>query len=228
MLIFFDIDATLITTSRSGMYAIEAAGRDLFGSFSIEGTEFAGRLDPLILADVLRENGQEASAANLAAMRNGYRRHLTERLKEHGVARPLPGVVDLLDELDGSPAAVLGLLTGNFPDTGAIKLRASGIDPARFAIQVWGDQSPHVPPCRTHLPAIGIERYRSVHGEIQHARVTVIGDTPHDVACALANGCRSLGVATGSYSVDDLRRAGADHVVQDLSATREVLRWLVD
>jgi phosphoglycolate phosphatase len=228
MLIFFDVDATLITTSRSGILAMESVGRYLFGSrFTTDRTEFAGRLDPLILMDLLRSNDLEVSEANLRAMREGYRRSLAERLKEPGIAAALPGVMSLLEALEATEGIILGLLTGNYPDTGALKLRACGIDPERFAIQVWGDQSPHVPPCRTHLPAVGMERYRERHGQIEGSRVVVIGDTPHDIACALANGCRSLGVATGSYSEDDLRSAGADLVVPDLSRTVDVVRWLV-
>ncbi|HEV2982782.1 MAG TPA: HAD hydrolase-like protein, partial [Vicinamibacterales bacterium] len=51
----------------------------------------------------------------------------------------------------------------------------------------------------------------------------VIGDTPLDVACAKAGGARSIAVATGNHTVDQLRAAGADVVFEDLSATREVL-----
>ena len=84
-----------------------------------------------------------------------------------------------------------------------------------------------MPPCRTHLPAVGMARYRERHGEIECERVTIIGDTPHDVACAKAHGCRCLGVATGSFSHDDLSRAGADLVLADLSGTKEVVGWLL-
>ncbi len=52
----------------------------------------------------------------------------------------------------------------------------------------------------------------------------MIGDTPLDVACAQASGARSIAVATGNYSVDDLRAAGADVVFEDLSDTPAVLR----
>jgi phosphoglycolate phosphatase-like HAD superfamily hydrolase len=51
----------------------------------------------------------------------------------------------------------------------------------------------------------------------------VIGDTPLDVACAAASGARSIAVATGRFSVDDLRAAGADVVFEDLSDTNAVL-----
>ena len=46
-LLLFDVDGTLISTSGVGIRAMELAGRDLFGSrFVVDGTEFAGRLDP--------------------------------------------------------------------------------------------------------------------------------------------------------------------------------------
>ena len=228
MLIFFDVDATLITTSRAGLAAMEAAGRDLFGAgFTVEKTAFAGRLDPLIIADLLLDNSIEASQANRRAMREGYRRYLPEMLAAR-VCRTCPGVPELLDAIEGGGSATMGLLTGNYEDTGTVKLRACGIDPGRFDVHVWGDDSPHEPPCREHLPAVGMERYRYRFGAIHPERITIIGDTPHDIACAKAHGCRSLGVATGINSVEDLRSAGADLAVPDLSDTGAVLRWLLE
>ena len=64
-------------------------------------------------------------------------------------------------------------------------------------------------------------------GRPQKSEVLIIGDTPHDVDCAAANGCRSLGVATGWFTVDDLESAGADRVVDDLSDTAGLLEWIV-
>lgn len=229
MLILFDVDATLISTTGAGIWALEQAGRERFGpSFTVERTEFAGRLDPLIIRDLLRDNGVEPTAEHAAAMRRLYRIYLERRLSEPGVARPLPGVVELLAALRAmGEAAVLGLLTGNFEETGTLKLRACGIEPSDFPVRVWGDESPHDPPARDHLPPVAIGRYRALYGrEPAGGLVTVIGDTPHDVACARAHNCRALGVATGRYTADDLRRAGADLVLPDLSATDEVLRWL--
>ena len=56
----------------------------------------------------------------------------------------------------------------------------------------------------------------------------VIGDTPLDVGCAAHVGARSLAVATGSHSVEELRAAGADVVLQDLSDTDAVLALRID
>jgi phosphoglycolate phosphatase len=229
MLILFDIDATLITTSRSGILAMQDAGRALHDpGFRIDGVEFAGRLDPLIVEDLLRANGVAPSAEIVAGFRRGYGERLAARLSP-AVARALPGVVPLLEALRARPRVAVGLLTGNYPETGAMKLRACGLDPEWFTVRVWGDDSPHAPPCRTHLPAVGLARYAQRHGRAIHpSQVTIIGDTPHDVACAKANACRVLGVATGSYSVAELEAAGADSALQDLSDTSRVVEWLME
>jgi phosphoglycolate phosphatase-like HAD superfamily hydrolase len=158
-------------------------------------------------------------------LRSVYVSRLEQRLASGG-ARSLPGVMPLLAELERT-SATLGLLTGNFEETGSMKLRAAGIDPGRFAVRVWGDESPHVPPRRAHLVPLGMERGGRMRGTaIEGESVVVIGDTPHDVECARANGCRCLGVATGHYSVDKLAEAGASVVMEDLSDTRRVLSWL--
>lgn len=229
MLILFDVDATLLTTSRAGIAAMGHAGRALFGpSFSEHTVEYAGRLDPLIIVDLLRAHGVEPSPAEVTRFRAGYRDHLRALLASGDLARPCAGVPALLAALRERSTAVVGLLTGNFPETGAIKLRAAGIEPDDFPIQVWGDDSPHHPPAREHLPAVGLARYRARYERaIVGADITIVGDTPHDIACARAHGCRSLGVATGMFGVEQLVAAGADHAVKDLSSTQEIVRWLL-
>ena len=58
------------------------------------------------------------------------------------------------------------------------------------------------------------------------ADVIVVGDTPHDVACALAAGARPVGVATGPFSVQQLLDSGAEAVFDDLSDTDAFLKLL--
>ncbi len=227
-LVLFDIDATLIRTSGVGVRAMEAAGRELFGpSFTADGIDFAGRLDPLLLSEMCTRCAVQATPGLLAEFRAAYGRHLPPRLAEPGVGRVLPGVHDLLSDLRGRGHVTIGLLTGNFAETGALKLRTCGLDPDVFHLAVWGDDSPHSPPSRDHLPLVALDRFRSLRGrEVNRRRVTVIGDTPHDARCARVNGCRSLGVATGRFTVEDLHRAGADRVVPDLGAEPDIADWL--
>ncbi|MEK6702566.1 MAG: HAD hydrolase-like protein [Planctomycetota bacterium] len=230
MLILFDIDATLITTSRSGVLALENAGKARFGEgFTIEGVDFAGRLDPLIIADLLRRNGQAVTVENATAMREGYQRELGPLLAKPGVAKTCPGVLELLEVLRVDQRLTLGLLTGNFADTGEAKLVASGVPMEPFTVRVWGDESPHSPPSREHLPPIGMERFAKLRGRaIGGEQVVIVGDTPHDARCAKVNGCRCLGVGTGQFRPSQLMEAGADHAVVDLSETRVVADWLVE
>ena len=228
MLILFDIDMTLITTGGAGMKAMQDAGRELFGaSFTTDGIEFAGRLDPLIITDMLVRHGLEDGPARHAEFRAVYRRHLERHLQQPGKRMALPGVMEILGELRRR-AVMLGLLTGNFEETGSMKLRACGIDPTGFAVRVWGDEGRLRPARREHLVPVGLERGRAALGRLEPAQVAIIGDTPHDVACARAHGCRSVGVATGKFGVEELRRAGADLALSDLSDTHRVVSWLMN
>ena len=229
MLILFDIDATLLTTGGAGIAAMGHAGRAMFGDhFDERRVEYAGRLDPLIIADLLTAHDIEPTPDAIDAFRAGSRAHLGDLLTDTGVARPCPGVIDLLDALSGVPGVTLGLLTGNFPETGALKLRAGGIDPDRFAITAWGSDSPHLPPARDHLPPVAMGRYRERYmREIRGERVTIVGDTPHDVACGKAHACRVLGVGTGAFPASALLDAGADLAVDTLGDTDTISEWLL-
>jgi phosphoglycolate phosphatase len=231
MLILFDVDATLISTSRAGIDALAEAGRTLIGPhFSTERVEIAGRLDPLILRDLLLAHDLEPTPERVAALRAGYRTNLPAALARPGRrCATLPGVPELLAALEARPRAALGLLTGNYEDTGSLKLRACGLEPARFGIRVWGDESPHSPPSRDHLPHVALERYeRSHRRKLDPARAVIVGDTPHDVRCARGAGMRALAVATGVHDTAALSVTGADRVVSDLSQTAEILAWMLD
>lgn len=238
MLLLFDIDGTLLRTNGLGIRAIENAGRSLFGNaFTMEGISTAGRLDPLIFADAMTRAGVDVTRERIRQMRDVYARELIEMLeREPACTIAMPGVHALLAALHERARAIsaegthltLGVLTGNFALTGQAKMRACGIDPLQFQVNVWGDDSPHEPPAREHLVAVGIERSAGHRGGAAPAGrdVVVIGDTPHDVSCARANGCRSIGVGTGMYTIDQLDACGADWAVADLSDTARVLEWI--
>ncbi|HWI71398.1 MAG TPA: HAD hydrolase-like protein, partial [Baekduia sp.] len=60
---------------------------------------------------------------------------------------------------------------------------------------------------RTDLPAIARER----SGGHAPEQTVVIGDTPRDIACARADGCHVIAIATGPFRASDLH--GADVVI---------------
>jgi phosphoglycolate phosphatase len=218
-LVLFDIDATLISTSRSGIRAMRLAGRELYDpAFEVAAIEFDGNLDQRIIAAILRHVGREVTPAGIGAFRAAYARHLGAVLADRAtIATALPGVMDLLERLARVQGLTLGLLTGNFPETGQMKLRACGIDPARFAVHVWADDATGQPPTRDELPAVALRRWQG-----PAERTVVIGDTPHDVRCAKVNGCRSIAVATGSYEAEALAGYEPCLTVEDLSDTDQI------
>lgn len=232
-MILFDIDATLLSTDGAGMRAMAAAGRRMFGpGFAAEDVDYAGRLDPLIIADLMVVNRVSPTAALLAQFRQAYVEELG-RLLFAGGGRSMPGVDSLLARLRDETNITLGLLTGNIEQGGLLKLAACGIDAAPFVVRVWGDApwrdrevSPAAVPTRDDLPPVAqVEYERRFGASIAPTSITIIGDTPHDVRCAKVNGCRSLGVATGRYSMQEL--AGADRVVRNLASDDDLWDWLL-
>lgn len=227
-LILFDIDATLLKTDGAGMSAMADAGRELFGpAFTSDGIDFAGRLDPLIFRELFVLNGVARSPETEQRFRTVYYGHLTRRLATSTTARALPGAAALVDALRAAQSHELGILTGNFRESGSLKLQACGLSPSWFPISAWGDDSPHDPPARDHLPPVAMSRYQAHTGvRVDPAQVTIIGDTPHDVRCAMVNGCRCIAVATGRFSEAELTAAGAALVVPNLASTVQMLDLL--
>jgi len=222
-LILFDIDGTLVSGGPA-KHAFEAAMIETYGTVGdVAGISFAGKTDPQIARELLRSVGfeHEAIDAGMPELWERYVGHLEERLHARPM-RILPGVFELLDALAGLEGVGLGLLTGNIARGAELKLSSAGLW-ERFAIGGFGSDHEE----RDELPAVALDRAR-VHWSvtIQAADAVVVGDTPRDVGCGRAGGTRTVAVATGSYVSAELAAAGADHVVEDLSATPEVVTLL--
>jgi phosphoglycolate phosphatase-like HAD superfamily hydrolase len=226
MLVLFDIDGTLLTSLKAGLRGMQMAFLELHGvDVDFSDVEIAGRLDTLIWRDMTRKYGLPADAGAHEQFRDTYTRCLAQVFKERNTAEALPGTHALVDAVRATPNVTIGLLTGNYEATGMLKVRHAGFDHAGFVVNAWGDDGPD----RRSLVPVAMERYRSRHGtSVAAQRVVILGDTPHDVDCAKAHGARVLAVATGQFTVDQLRQAGADHVAANLSDTAELCKWIVN
>jgi phosphoglycolate phosphatase-like HAD superfamily hydrolase len=226
VLILFDIDGTLLRSEGAGVQAMQDAAADLFGpSFSFQGIEIAGRLDVLIWRDACRRNGIPDPEPDHARFREQYAARLRQRLASGARVTLMPGVTALVEALRRRGSCTLGLLTGNYPETGRMKLAAGGLDPSLFTIGAWGCDGGS----RRDLPPVAMRCHRERSGgELAPDQVIIIGDTPHDIDCARAHGCRSIGVATGSFSVEALIDSGADLAVSDLVDTPGLLNWMMN
>jgi phosphoglycolate phosphatase len=215
-LVLFDVDGTLVLTGGAGLRAMNRACEELVGhSRALEGIPVAGRTDRIILADVMDRLGRPLDEELLAALRDRYIACLEEEIQHpgHGVKAVLPGVRGLLDRLVERDDIVLGLVTGNFEAGARIKL--GHFDLWRyFRCGAFADDAAD----RNHLVPFAVGRARGCGLlEVLSSDVIVVGDTPHDVACARATGAVAVGVATGPYTARDLEESGADVVFENLS-----------
>jgi len=226
LLLLFDIDGTLLLRAAADhRVALLAGVREVYGvDPSAVRVETAGRTDPEIARLILVAAGVAASRidAGLPELRIAVCRLYASRETEDLREKVAPGMPELLAELTARDDVRLALLTGNLEPVARMKLRRAGINSFFASGQgAFGSDSED----RTMLPAVARRRAGSDTAPWPRERTVVIGDTARDVACARADGCRCVAVATGPEGADGL--GGADAVVADTSALGAVLAGLV-
>ena len=222
-LLLFDIDGTLVLTGGAGIRAMNRAGRTVLGVPALlEGIQVAGRTDWIILQDAVQQIGRGLDEDLFARLREEYLAALREEIEApgDGVKAIMPGVPALLDALQDREDVLLGLLTGNFEQGARIKLEHFDLW-HYFKCGAFGDDDAD----RNALVPFAMERARGCgFAPVPVDDVIVVGDTPHDVACARAVGAVPVAVATGSYTVAQLRETGAEIVFEDLRDTGAFVR----
>ena len=224
-LVLFDIDGTLVLTGGAGLRAMNRALEAVFGHANgLDGIPVAGRTDWAILAEAVRRYGRTLDGGLLADLQERYVANLAEEIQHPGQGRKavMPGVREILDELERRDDVFTGLLTGNFEEGARVKL--GYFDLWRyFRCGAFGGDAAD----RNALVPFAIERARACGlPDIDDRDVLVVGDTPHDVMCAHVAGAVAVAVATGSSSVEELRATGAEYVFEDLSNAEAFLQLL--
>jgi phosphoglycolate phosphatase-like HAD superfamily hydrolase len=225
MLVLFDIDATLLRTEGAGIRAMMSAAEELFPgrTFSFAGIEVSGRLDTLIWREFMLRHGIEPTDDLHEPFRRKYGEHLQRRFAGTCRSVALPGARALVDALHGAQGVDLGIVTGNYEHTGTLKVAKAGFTPEVFCFNGWADDGEH----RRDLPRVAMDRHESARGRrLSSDRVTVIGDTPHDIDCARHNGCRSIAVATGIHPEAELAEHKPDLLLKDLDDWQSVVSWI--
>lgn len=217
-LVLFDIDGTLVLTGGAGVRAMTRACDEIVGSSNaLHGVAVAGRTDWIILSDALERMGRDLDQQLFRALRDRYVTYLREEIKVpgHGVKAVMPGIQALLDDLQARDGVYLGLLTGNFEAGARIKLEYFDLW-RYFQCGAFGDDAAD----RNALVPFAVSRARDCGvPDLAPQDILVVGDTPHDIACARAVGATPVAVATGMFTTEQLRDSGADIVFRDLSDT---------
>ena len=214
--LLFDIDGTLVTTGGAGRRAIERAFGAIFGRpDACNHVAFDGMTDRAIARAGLEAISVEPTEETIDAFLARYVACLEAEVQTADASRYRvhAGMNDAIAAGLKRGMAV-GLGTGNIREGARVKLERVGIF-HRFAFGGFGDDHE----LRAELIRVGARRGVERLGvERESARVVVIGDTPKDVAAAVAIGAECVGVGTGSWSADRLLEHGATAAFENLAA----------
>jgi phosphoglycolate phosphatase-like HAD superfamily hydrolase len=211
--VLFDIDGTLIDTGGAGARSWRWAFERLHGvPADIATSSSAGMTDPDVAIRTFEAVlGRAPSDHELARLFAWYVYRLQHEVAISEGYRILGGVVETLGRLMDR-GVVLGIVSGGLEGSARIKLERGHLN-RYFPVGAFGTDSRD----RREITRVAIARVSMMHGrDIEASDVIVVGDTPLDVDAANAVGAISLGVASGTYAVDELRRSGADFVLASL------------
>jgi phosphoglycolate phosphatase len=193
--------------------------------------QVAGRSESEIFFDALALNGADVSkggsaegllepfSAALAAALEARRDDLVAE------GHLLPGAADAVAAVAKLDGVVQTVLTGSSRASAMLKLRAFDLDGfVDFDIGGYGSEA--YP--KGTLLRVARQRASDSHGVTFGENATVyVADSPRDVDAAKIGGARSLAVASGRASAAELRDAGADAVLADLTDTADVVALIM-
>jgi phosphoglycolate phosphatase-like HAD superfamily hydrolase len=213
--VLFDIDGTILVTGGAGGVAWQRAFEELHGvEANVAEHTDAGMTDPEIAAIIFREViGREGTPQEQSKAIGSYLKHLPDAVAESGGYRVMPGIEELLPRLIEA-GVLLGLVTGNIEAAAHIKLSRARLN-RFFSFGGYGSDSAD----RTEVTEAALSRGSLVSGgTLSDGACIAIGDTPRDVTAGHGAGIKVVGVATGSYSVEQLREAGADYALSSVAS----------
>ena len=221
-LLLWDIDSTLIDSGRAGMKSLKRVVGTRYGvEDDLHDIEVAGRTDAHIARSILAKYKVELTNENVTAFLDEYLAGLAEMLPQTN-GRVLPGVAGILERMHAREDRVLALLTGNLRRGAELKLRRYGLWDY-FELGAFADDHHD----RNQLGPFARTRACERHNfDFPPGAIDVIGDTPHDIACGKAFGARTIAVATGSSTYEELVARQPDFVFQDLSDVGAVIAQL--
>jgi len=230
------VDFTLLSSAGLGTRLYEATFREIFGRELTVVAPKAGRTDRAILLETLTLAGiadprahLDAFLAALARQSATWDGRAAPGSTAHGAAAS-GSAADEVHALPGAAAAIEALaaagvrqsvLTGNIRPLAELKLGLAGLGKhLDLDVGAYGD----VHEVRAELVPVARQAAAAAYGlDFDGPSTVLVGDTPLDVAAALATGARAVGVATGSFPAFDLAAAGAHVVLSDLTDTALLL-----
>ena len=219
IVLFWDIDGTLLSTGRAGIFAWNDSARELTGKdFDLTDVRTAGMTDHQIAVKTLEMLGVERSPVHIERLLRRYEELLPSALPRRN-GRVLDNVREILEYLQAERSDVRSyLLTGNTRAGARAKLTYYDLfhffPDGAFAEDTGA---------RAGIASRALELAKKA-GPIGEETIFVIGDTPHDIECATAIDAKTIAVATGGYSVDELKPYNPWRLFETLPAPEDFVR----
>lgn len=213
VLVLWDVDLTLVDLGGVSQEIFTLAFEETAGRPLRSMPEMPGRTDKAILLDALAMHDIPATelGSYYAALADAAET-LQERIRALG--RQMPGAENAIAAL-ADHGVMQSVVTGNLRPVAQLKLATLGLTVGIDCnVGAYGSED-------TDRAAL----VRSAHRRAERShnltldQVVVVGDTPFDMAAAhrADAGVLAIGVATGHHTSDDLKAAGADVVLSDLT-----------
>jgi phosphoglycolate phosphatase len=197
---FFDIDGTLLTSrDRVHYHALNEAMRIVYGKdTTIDGVAYHGMTDLGILRAALERvgiTGNEFATSLPAALKTV--RDYVDRESTTLAPKVCGSVPEVLDRLKQS-GKFMGLASGNLESVGWHKVQAANLRDF-FSCGYFSDR------CETRAEIFTCAAAHARKALRPDASIVFVGDTPSDVLAARQAGAKVIAVATGIFSIDELR-----------------------
>ncbi|MFT4304556.1 MAG: HAD family hydrolase [Candidatus Woesearchaeota archaeon] len=203
-LILFDIDGTLIKTSKEHKKSFSYAFKKVHNiEASIDLIDYHGKTDQQIIKEVLIKKGLKKYFKLKECMNE-----MVSYMKKHKInIKLIKGVKKLIHKLEKKH--ILGLVTGNFEQIAIKKLKQVEIY-NYFKLGGFGSDAIK----RSDIVKIAIKRAKK---KFTFNEVFVIGDTPNDIIAGKEANVKTIAVATGIYSINELKKHNPDYVFENLN-----------
>jgi phosphoglycolate phosphatase-like HAD superfamily hydrolase len=219
--LLWDIDGTLLTTGRAGIFAWEKAAGEVAGyPVNLQDLKTGGLTDFAVGKAILDYLELPASSDVLPRMVNSYEAHLPGVLPLRE-GRVLGGVLEVLQYCrTRRPDVDSYLLTGNTAAGAHAKLTYYGIADYFLGGAFARETETRVDIAKRALEAVTDQDVNMLD------HLFVIGDTPHDVTCGKAIGAKTVAVATGEFTEHELREYDPWRIIDSVPDPESFLAML--
>jgi len=216
-LVIFDLDHTLVDIFRLHDRSFHASMKKVFGlKTCFEEVDFTGKTigTSIIDAAKLHKVPVKEIKKGVPKALKAYERFFIKNMPGSTKHYLLPSAVKTLKAVQKDH--FLALVTADIPELAKQITKRADIY-KYFKVRVYGDEAP----TRAGLvkKAIRLAKQKGFKGK----QVVVIGDSPRDITAGKANKAKVIAVATGTYSIAQLKKAGAHKVFKNLKKVMEAI-----